>query len=180
MEIQPSAVIALDNPRGVIITIRRAEDDCSKPCIFRWNSRQDGWGPSGFMLFQHTPDGLKMVEGTPQSPPPKTVKLAGYEAQMEEVLPGQTLQWNTSRPRPYLDNMVAGERYELFWPGAEYALWAWGTLRDNWDQQIGVGSGLPRVVIPGGACCSITCVEQEDLADSQPYEDPQVEKSARM
>ncbi|OKP02902.1 hypothetical protein PENSUB_6974 [Penicillium subrubescens] len=132
------------------------------------------------MLFQYTPDGLKRVEGKPQSSPPKTVKLAGYETQMEEVLPGQTVHWNISHPLPYLDNMVAGERYELFWPGAEYALWAWGTLRDNWDQQVGVEPELPRVVIPRGACCSITCVEQEDISDSQPYDDPPVEKSARM
>jgi hypothetical protein len=90
MEIESSAVIALDNPRGVIITIRRAED-CSKPCIFRWNFLQDGWGPSGFMLFQHTSDGIKRVEGTPKSPPPKSLKPAGYEVETEEVLPGQTL-----------------------------------------------------------------------------------------
>lgn len=30
-----------------------------------------------------------------------------------------------------------------------HCVWAWGTLRDNWDQQIGVESELPRVDIPG-------------------------------
>jgi hypothetical protein len=75
--------------------------------------------------------------------------------------------------------MVASERYELFWPGAEYALWAWCTLCDQWDHDIGVNLGLPSVGIPGGACCSIICVEQEDLSESQP-DDPHVEKSERM
>lgn len=124
MEIRPSDVISLKDPRGIIITIRRAEDDCSKPCIFRWNFLHDGWGPSGFVLFQHTSDGLKRVEGTPESPPPQTFKLTGYEVETEELLPGQTLQRNIGRPYPFWDYMVAGERYELFWPGAEYALWA--------------------------------------------------------
>ena len=45
---------------------------------------------------------------------------------------------------------MAGERYELVWLGAEYALWAWGTLREHWEQGIGVNSGLPLVAIPGG------------------------------
>jgi hypothetical protein len=94
MEIEPNRVMSLDNPRGVIVTIRRAEGDCSNPCIFRWNILHDGWGPSGFMLFQHTSDGLKKVEGKHKSPSPQTFKLTGYEVETEELLPGQTLRRN--------------------------------------------------------------------------------------
>ncbi|KAJ5876214.1 uncharacterized protein N7529_001798 [Penicillium soppii] len=71
MEVEPTIpVMSLAKPGGFIITIRRAEDDCDKPCIFRWNFLCDGWGPSGFVLFQHTPDGLKRVEIVPKPPPP--------------------------------------------------------------------------------------------------------------
>ncbi|KAJ5517802.1 hypothetical protein N7453_000224 [Penicillium expansum] len=136
---------------GFIVTIRRAEDDCDKPCIFRWSALYDGWGPSGFVVFQHTPDGLERVEGKPERPPPQTLKLTGYEVETEELLPGQTLRRNIGAPDLFLDHMVAGERYELVWLGAEYALWAWGTLREHWEQEIGVNSGLPRVLIPGGS-----------------------------
>ncbi|GES65444.1 hypothetical protein ATEIFO6365_0010037000 [Aspergillus terreus] len=180
IEVEPtSPVISLANPGGFIVTIRRAEDDCDKPCIFRWNFLQDGWGPSGFMLFQRTPDGLKRVEGTPKLSPLQKCKLTGYEAETEELLPGQTLQRNIGYPYPFWDHMVAGERYELFWPGAEYALWAWGTLREHWGQEIGAFSGLPPVAIPGGPCCSFTCVEVEERSDSEP-DDPRVEKSERI
>ncbi|KAJ9293495.1 hypothetical protein DTO271G3_7760 [Paecilomyces variotii] len=120
-----------------------------------------------------------MVEGTPKSPPPQTFKLTGYEVETEELLPGQTLRRNIGHPCPFWDHMVAGERYELFWPGAECALWAWGTLREHWDQEIRVNSGLPPVVIPGGACCSFTCVEVEERSDFEP-DDPRVEKSERI
>ncbi|KAF3018336.1 hypothetical protein E8E15_006452 [Penicillium rubens] len=171
--------MSLDNPIGVIITIRRAEDDCSNPCIFRWNILRDGWGPSGFMLFQHTSDGLKKVEGKHNSPPLQTFRLTGYEVETEELLPGQTLRRNIGHPYPFWDHLNAGERYELFWPGAEYALWAWGTLREHWEQEIGVNLGLPRVIIPGGACCSLTCVEEEGISISEP-DDPCVEKSKRI
>ncbi|OQE22737.1 hypothetical protein PENFLA_c012G09822 [Penicillium flavigenum] len=171
--------MSLDNPRGVIITIRRAEDDCRNPCIFRWDILRDGWGPSGFMLFQHTSDGLKKVEGKHNSPPPQTFKLTGYEVETEELLPGQTLRRNIGHPYSFWDHLIAGERYELFWPGAQYALWAWGTLREHWDQEIGVNLRLSRVIIPRGACCSLTCVEDEGLSISEP-DDPRVEKSERI
>ncbi|KAJ5658141.1 uncharacterized protein N7484_001790, partial [Penicillium longicatenatum] len=46
-------------------------------------------------------------------------------------------------------------------------------------QEIGVNLGLPRVIIPGGACCSLTCVEKEDILISEP-EGPRVEKSRRI
>ncbi|KAL4736659.1 hypothetical protein BDV11DRAFT_172724 [Aspergillus similis] len=180
IQIEPTCpAVSLENPGGFIVTICRAEDDCDKPCIFRWNFLQDGWGPSGFMLFQRTPDGLKRVEGTPKPPPPQTLKLTGYEAEAEELLPGQTLRRNIGHPYPFWDHLVAGERYELFWPGAEYALWAWGTVHELWGQEIGVTSGLPRVVIPGGPCCSFRCVEVEERSNSEP-DDPQVEKSERI
>ncbi|KAJ5663823.1 hypothetical protein N7507_004554 [Penicillium longicatenatum] len=156
-----------DRPGGIVITIRRAENDCSYPCIFRWSCQLDGWTPSGFMLFQHTP---KTVKGKNKSTPPQTLKLIGYEVEAEQLLPGQTLGRNIGFPDKFEDNLVAGERYEVFWPGAEYALWG---------QEIGVNLGLPRVIIPGGACCSLTCVEKEDILISEP-EDPRVEKSRRI
>ncbi|CAG8890836.1 unnamed protein product [Penicillium egyptiacum] len=162
MEIEPNRVISI----GVIITIRRAEDDYSNPCIFRWNFLHHGWGPSGFMIFQRTRDGLKKAERKHKSPPPQTFRRTGYEVETEELLPSQTLRRNIGHPYPVWDHLVARERYELFWPGAEHALWAWGTLREHWDQEIGVNMGLSRVIIPGGACCSLTGVEEEDLSDS--------------
>ncbi|KAJ6027628.1 hypothetical protein N7460_012445 [Penicillium canescens] len=151
MEVEPTLpVMSLASPTGgFIVTIRRAEDDCDKPCIFRWSDLCDGWGPSGFVIFQHTPDGLKRVEGMPKRPPPRTLKITGYEVETEELLPGQTLRRNIGAPDPFLYHMVAGEKYELVCLGAEYALWAWGTLREHWEQEIGVNSGLPLVVIPG-------------------------------
>ncbi|KAJ5164247.1 uncharacterized protein N7500_006077 [Penicillium coprophilum] len=174
-------VVCLSNPRlAIIVTIRRAEDDCDKPCIFRWSSIYDAWGPSGFVVFQHTPDGLKRVEGTPGRPPPRTVKITGYEFETEELLPGQTISRNINSMSPFLDHMVVGERYELVWLGAEYALWAWGTLRDHWEQEIGDNSRLPLVVIPGGASRSFYGVDVEELAEPEPYEPSLIEKSDRI
>ncbi|KAJ5523975.1 hypothetical protein N7494_010625 [Penicillium frequentans] len=179
MEIEPSRVIFLGNEVGPLITIRRAEDDCRNPCIFRWSIGCDGWGPSGFMLFQHTADGLKEVEVKREAPSPETLKLTGHEVETEEILPGQTIQRTIDYPDTFVDQLVAGERYELFWPGNEYALWAWGTLREHLDQEIGISLGLPRAIIPGGACCSITFEKQREFTSSE-RDGPRVEKFQRI
>ncbi|KAJ5922028.1 hypothetical protein N7516_009731 [Penicillium verrucosum] len=161
MEVEPTfpAISLADPTGGFNVTIRRAEDDCDKPCIFRWSGLYDAWGPSGFVIFQHTPDGLKRIEGTPKRPPPHTIKITGYEVETEELLPGQTLRRNIGAPGPFLDHMVAGERYELVWLGAEYALWAWGTLREHWEQEIG---------------------QVQEPLEHRPYGEPLVEKSDRI
>lgn len=174
-------VMSLEDPRGFIVTITRT-DDSDQPCIFRWTVPHDGWGPSGFMLFQHTPNGLKRLEGNFQPPPPQNLKLQGYEGETQQLLPGQALKRNIGSPSPFLDHLVPGERYELFWPGAQYALWAWGTLKENWNKEIGVDSGLPPLVIPGGISCSFPFVEGQESESESDYEpkDPKVEKSSRM
>lgn len=182
MEVQfAGKVMSLGDPRGFIVTIRRAEDDSDRPCIFRWTVTHDAWSPSGFMLFQHTPNGLKKLEGKFPRPLPQNLKVQGY-SEIQELLPGQTMGWNIGSPGPFLDQLVPGEKYELFWPGAGYALWDWGTLKEHWNQEIGVNSGLPPLVIPGGVSSSFPFVEDEDSQSESDYEpkDPEVQKSARM
>ncbi|KAJ5992001.1 hypothetical protein N7451_007725 [Penicillium sp. IBT 35674x] len=135
MDIEPSRFIFLEV--GLIITIRRGEDDCSNPYVFRWAIECDGWGPSGFMVFQHTADGLKEAAVKREAPSPETLKLTGLEVETEEILPGHFIQRSINFPDTFLDQLVAGEKYELFWLGGEYVLWGWGTLREHSDQDIG-------------------------------------------
>ncbi|KAJ5673386.1 hypothetical protein N7507_002513 [Penicillium longicatenatum] len=174
-------VVFVENTIGPLITIRRAEDDCNDPCIFRWSVEPDGWGPSGFMLFQHTSEGLKEVIVKQKSPPPQIFKLTGpnYIVETEELLPGQCFQRRMDFPESFKNHLIAGEKYELFWPGAEYSLWAWGTLRQHWDQEIGVNLELPHAVIPGGARCSVTFEKMKELTPSE-RDGPRVEKSQRI
>lgn len=179
MEMESSRNIIMGNEVGPTITIRRAEDDCSNPCIFRWSMKRDGWGPSGFMLFQHTADGLKEVEVKREAPSPETLKLTEIEYDTKEIFPGQTIQRTINYPETFVDRLVDGARYELFWPGDKYALWDWGTLREHLDQEIGVNLGLPRVLIPGGASCSITFKKMREPTSSE-RDGPRVEKSDRM
>ncbi|CAG8054637.1 unnamed protein product [Penicillium nalgiovense] len=160
MEIVPKSVtVSLTDPLGFLAIVHREEDGSNKPCIFRWSLSADAWGPSGFMLFQHTADGLKKVEGKHRPPPPETLELTGRDVEFEELLPGQCIKRNLCDLPPFWDQLVEGVKYELLWPGAEYALWDWGTFREHLGQEIGTNLGLPRVIIPGGARCTLAVIE---------------------
>jgi hypothetical protein len=122
LEIAPGLTVSLTEPLGILAVARREEDGSNKPCIFRWSVSSDVWGPSGYILFQHTANGLKKVEGKHRPPFPETLELRERDAEFEELLPGQYLKRNLGDLPPFWDQLVAGEKYELFWPGAEYTL----------------------------------------------------------
>lgn len=63
MEIESDRVVSLTEPTGIIIiiiiTAFREQDSNDHPCIVNYDTDCDSWGPSGFMLLQHTTtDGL--------------------------------------------------------------------------------------------------------------------------
>ncbi|CAG8416416.1 unnamed protein product [Penicillium salamii] len=163
IEIAPSVTHSIDDPLGFIVTVHREEDGIKKPCIFRWDVYHDAWGPSGFLLFQHTLEGLKKIEGNHGPLPPETLEYTQNDLCFEELLPGHCLRRNIGNLTPFRDQLVAGEKYELLWPGAEYALWDWGTLREHIGHKVGVVPGVPRAIIPGGASSCITVKQEADV-----------------
>ncbi|KAJ5420263.1 hypothetical protein N7465_002782 [Penicillium sp. CMV-2018d] len=179
IEIAPDITVSLDCPLSVLVTVRREEDDINKPCIFRWDVDCDAWGPSGFMLFRHTSEGLEKIEVDHRPPPPETLEYTEWDAYFDELLPGQCLERNLGDLFPFYHQLVPGEKYKLLWPGAEYALWDWGTLREHIGHKVGVYMGLPRAIIPGGVCSSLTVIQEAEVFKRDPPPSP-VRKSARI
>lgn len=169
MEISPRKVVNLTTQAGIVITIRREEDGYHGPCIFRWHERSDPWCSSGFMLFQHTPGGLRKIEGRHVPPSPSVIRLT-ERARFHQLLPGESFRLNVGHFEPFQDQFITGERYELFWPGAEYILWDWGFLHEHVDHEIG-GESHSRAVIPGGASISFTTIDEEQVIWSAPGPD---------
>lgn len=101
------------------------------------------------MLFRHTSEGLEKIEVDHRPPPPETLEYTEWDAYFDELLPGQYLERNLGDLFPFYHQLVPGEKYTLLWPGAEYALWDWGTLREDIGHKVGVDMGLPRAIIPG-------------------------------
>lgn len=118
------------------------------------------------------------MEGEREPPPPETLKLTEWEMSFfGELLPGQCLQRNIGDFPPFFRQFVPGEKYELLWPGAEYTLWDWGTLREHIGRTVGLGTRVPRAIIPGGVCSSITVIQEAEVFQREPTP---VGKSARM
>jgi len=109
IEMAPSITVSLECSLGIIVTIRRGEDGINKPCIFRWDYYCDGWGPSGFMLFKHTSEGLKKMEGNHRPPPPETLTYTEWERHFDEFLPGQSPKRNIGKLLPFWDQLAPGE-----------------------------------------------------------------------
>ncbi|CDM28848.1 unnamed protein product [Penicillium roqueforti FM164] len=91
IEIAPSITVSLNCPLGILVTVHREEDGINKPCISRWDVHCDAWGPLGFMLFRHTPQGLKNIEGNHRS---ETLEYTEWDGHFDRLLPGQCLRRN--------------------------------------------------------------------------------------
>lgn len=157
---------ALDTlPYYIDLTIRRSEEGSDdRPCIFRWSPHVDGFCPSGFILLHHTADGslekvdidhsglVKLVEED------ETIMVNGWNQFLWELLPGGKTVLKATLPERYHRLLTPGGKFELIWPGAEIAMWDWGTVRDHMNTELrarspGLGeeSKLPRLVLPGGS-----------------------------
>ena len=49
-------------------------------------------------------------------------------------------------PNRYRKELVKGSKYELVWPGDEFALWDWSTIKQHLGQELGAKS--PKIVLP--------------------------------
>jgi hypothetical protein len=94
-------------------------------------------------------------------------------------MPGQKFRVNIGHPETYGDHLVPGERYELFWPGAKITLWNWGTRSDNLGRELSIGLQRSPLILPGGAYCSFTVIEEARIFPPQPSP-PSIEKSDQM
>jgi hypothetical protein len=46
----------------------------------------------------------------------------------------------------YRKELVKGSKYELVWPGGEFALWDWGTIKQHLGQELGAKSS--KIILP--------------------------------
>ncbi|KAJ5809932.1 uncharacterized protein N7503_002150 [Penicillium pulvis] len=161
MEISPRKVVYLAIQAGIVITIRREEDGYSGPCIFCWHERSDLW--------LHALPAHAIAEGR-HVPPSFSVIRPTERARFHQLLPGESFRLNVGHFEPFQDQFVPGEKYELFWPGAEYILWDWGFLHELVDHEIG-GESHSRAVIPVRGSISFTTIDEEQVIWSAPGPD---------
>ncbi|KAH7142149.1 hypothetical protein EDB81DRAFT_760974 [Dactylonectria macrodidyma] len=135
----------------MLVTIQRS-DSHNEPCIFSW-SQHDNYGVfAGFLLFRHTERGLIKIEIDDDLPPAPEIPFLvdGWNSTLRELAPGGRTRFMASMPKKYRKELVAGSQYQLVWPGGEFGLWDWGTIKQHMGQDLSVKSSkiyLPRAQV---------------------------------
>jgi hypothetical protein len=74
----------------------------------------------------------------------------------------------------YQQLLVPGERYELFWPGAEIDMWGWGTREDYTSKELkrnstrGEEEKLPRLLLPATKVAAFTARAEDEPWPGRP------------
>jgi hypothetical protein len=131
MEASPRLSTTL--PYHISFTLQRDDDDGDpRCCIILWNLWSDVFDPSNLVLLRHVTDadgglaGLEKVDIEPDFAYPLGARggvevFRGSLPQWRELPPGgrRQVKLQEKLPARYHKILVAGERYELLWPGSE-------------------------------------------------------------
>lgn len=172
MDLVP-APFTKDSSCFVLVTFTRAPDGHNEPCIFYWSPFYDAFGPSGFLLFQHTGNGLEQVilEGEPQSKSETPSVMDWYDGTISEISSDGKVQMMATLPKRYRKELVEGVKYELVWPGSEIHLWDWGTRAENIGRPLAPKS--PAICLPAKRVTLEVGQEPEREASPAPFEPSQ-------
>jgi len=165
-------------PYHIRFTLQR-EDDDPRSCLVHWDPNMDGFVYANIVLLRCINGvnggggggGGPTLEKLDIGPDPRYAEAQRHLTKVfwsscsgfQELAPGGRCQLTCNMGELYHKALVAGESYELLWPGCEAVAWAWGTMQENWEQEVRTSSGgvrwpgmevvgdLPRLVIPGGS-----------------------------
>jgi hypothetical protein len=160
------------------VTIQRTRDSHEEPCIFNWSAHDDGYGPSGFLLFRHTANGLRKIDidGDSFAAPQTPFLVDGWNQSLWELAPEGRVRFMATLPSRYRKELVMGAKYELVWPGGEIAIWDWGTTKQHLNQELGAKS--PKICLPGAR----VTLEFDKFGQAEEQQDspPPIAPSERM
>jgi hypothetical protein len=141
-----------DSRCNVLVTFQRTRDSREEPCIFSWSESNDGYGPSGFLLFRHTANGLRKIDidDDTEAVSQTSSLVDGWNRSLWEVAAEGRVRLMATLPTRYRKELVAGAKYELVWPGSEVAIWDWGTQRQHMGQELGTKSS--KICLPAARC----------------------------
>ncbi|KAJ5833599.1 hypothetical protein N7474_001910 [Penicillium riverlandense] len=141
----------------LVFRIHRGNDGHDQPCSFYWSATVDAWGSGGLVLLRHNVDSQLEVPSEPWRARDSTEpRISRHTQGLFELKPGESTWFFAGIPESWLDTMVAGEKYELLWPGEIY-WWRWGSVEKNESRS---RDGLPLAVLSGTPRVSFTVVEK--------------------
>lgn len=178
----PSVRLCMEAPPRLSTTLPfdisfflQREDDDPRHCMINWSAGLDIFIFSNLLLFRHSTgtDGRPELQRVDVGPDPRVDKYvsdsrgwrSGSAWGWVELPPGGRSPRMASYklPERYHKLLVAGEKYELLYPGGGGFVWVWGSRRDHWGKQLSLPimglrtpdaeleEELARLVMPGGS-----------------------------
>jgi hypothetical protein len=122
----------------------------------------------GLVLLRHTAVGFESiaVDHTERLKLHRNgpILVNGWNESLWELAPKESFTVMTSLPGNYQELLVTNETYTLLWPGANIALWEYGTVREHISREL--HDRNQPLLLPGGAHITFsTYTEDEPWAD---------------
>jgi hypothetical protein len=172
-------------PFQIELTLKRAEDGHSSPCIFHWSPNIHGFLATGFILLHITAASIvERVEidhtgllKLPEEVAPLVVGSGNHF--LWELAPGCETTFVATLPERYQRVLVPGDKYQLVWPGGEIDVWDWGTIHEHANQELRPRSTddnphKPRLILPGGPSISFQAEEESDPWPMRPMREAKI------
>jgi hypothetical protein len=169
-------------PYTIDFVIRRVgqNNDTDKTAlVLRFHPWRHIYDCAQLVLLHVTDNGLEKVEvpRLNEYMPEKTSELLSKQGRLYEFEQLHVDEWTLERAPStltsnYQELLVPGEKYELFWPGAEIDMWGWGVRDDYTTKQLkcnsirGQGERLPRLILPATKVSAFTA-----RAEDEPWPD---------
>ncbi|OBR10413.1 Kinesin light [Colletotrichum higginsianum IMI 349063] len=169
LEVKAPSQMSLTLPYKVQFVLRRAKrDGVNRPCVVRWNPSLEAFGPSGLIVLRHASekdDSFEQlaIEHDGLTEPPEAEGRTLTDGQTDfwfTLAPGGEARLDALLPERYYRVLQADGRYTLLYPGAQLAVWDWGsgqngsgteTRQAAAEDQGGGQKTRPALVVPGGA-----------------------------
>ncbi|KAH4848055.1 hypothetical protein HBI46_091450 [Parastagonospora nodorum] len=152
LELSASKRLSLTVPYHISFTFEHESGHEGMPLFFEWSTVTHGFKMPGLVLLHHTAVGLESIavdhserlDVSRHGP----IIVNGWNENLWELDPKGSFTLMSSLPGRYQKLLETDETYTLLWPGAEIALWEYGTVREHLGQEL--DDKDQRLLLPGG------------------------------
>ncbi|KAH5442398.1 hypothetical protein HBI23_132070 [Parastagonospora nodorum] len=152
LELSASKRLSLTVPYHISFTFKHEGGHKCVPLIFEWSTVTHGFKTPGLVLLRHTVVGLEPIavdhserlDLSRQGP----ILVNGWNENLWELDHKGSFTIMSSLPERYQKLLDSNETYTLLWPGANIALWEYGTVREHMGQEL--DDKDQPLLLPGG------------------------------
>ncbi|KAF2844698.1 hypothetical protein T440DRAFT_435985, partial [Plenodomus tracheiphilus IPT5] len=168
LELSACKRLSLTLPYHISFTFEHEGGHEGKPLIFEWSTAAHGLRMPGLVLLHHTAVGFESIA---VDHPERLdlhrhgpILVNGWNENLWELGPKGSFTLMTSLPERYQKILATNETYTLLWPGANIALWEYGTVREHMGREL-YDKDQPLLLTGGAHITFSTYTENEPWPD---------------